>query len=185
MEFSIDHYGWGQTGPFPTVTGSITANENGYAIRFDVVEDEIRAANYTHNGRVCEDSCAEFFCRPYGQDPRYINIEINPIGAVHFGVGEGRHNRILLADEYIRAMGVRTNIDRSGAAARWQVCYTLPYGMIAEIFGAEPILPGNAIFCNFDKCGDKLQKPHWGSWASVNTEQPDFHRPEFFEKIIL
>ena len=33
---------------------------------------------------------------------------------------------------------------------------------------------------NFYKCGDDTTKPHYLSWNPVKTENPDFHRPEFF-----
>ncbi|MGH2565575.1 MAG: carbohydrate-binding family 9-like protein, partial [Ginsengibacter sp.] len=33
---------------------------------------------------------------------------------------------------------------------------------------------------NFYKCGDKLPKPHFLTWNTVETEDPDFHAPEYF-----
>lgn len=33
----------------------------------------------------------------------------------------------------------------------------------------------------FYKCGDETGRPHYGSWQKVETDAPDFHRPEFFE----
>ncbi len=38
---------------------------------------------------------------------------------------------------------------------------------------------------NFYKCADRTSSPHFLSWAPISTPEPDFHRPEFFSKIIL
>ena len=37
--------------------------------------------------------------------------------------------------------------------------------------------------CNFYKCGDNLSKPHFLSWAPIHTEKPNFHTPQFFQKV--
>ena len=36
---------------------------------------------------------------------------------------------------------------------------------------------------NLYKCGDNLSHPHFLSWRPIATEKPDFHRPEFFERV--
>ena len=38
---------------------------------------------------------------------------------------------------------------------------------------------------NFYKCGDATLLPHYLSWSQIDTEQPDFHRPEFFGELLL
>ena len=183
MEFKIENYDWGQEGDFPEVSGSISSDSQQIMVRYDVTEAEIRAVHSQHNGMVCEDSCAEFFFCPYPDDPRYINIEINPIGTVHLALGEGRHNRVMLPLEHIYAMNVRTSVCRGGEKPRWTLSYALPYDMIAAIYNRRPIAAGSVIRGNLYKCGDKQQKPYWGSWAPIGTERPDFHRPEYFIEI--
>ena len=185
MDFSIDYYGWNQTGPFPKVSGSINADGQQLNIRFDVCESNLRAVHSVHNEMVCEDSCVEFFFAPYSFDPRYINIEVNPIGTVFASIGEGRHDRTLLTDEQICELGVRTTVDRSKIASYWTAQFMVPYSLISELFGLESVQQVTKIRCNFYKCGDLLPKPHWGSWKPVDTEQPDFHRSEFFCEVVL
>ena len=185
MNFSINHYGWGQTGPFPEVSGSINTDGQQLIIKFDVREPEIRAVYSFHNEMVCNDSCVEFFFSPYPFDKRYINIEVNPIGTVLAYIGEGRHNRIPLSEEQIYSFGAKTTIDRSNALAHWTLQYVVPYSLIAEVYGQEPISEMNVIRCNFYKCGDSLKNPHWGSWMPIETENPDFHRPEYFVEVAL
>ena len=36
---------------------------------------------------------------------------------------------------------------------------------------------------NFYKCGDQQVVPHYLSWAPITTENPDFHRPEYFGEL--
>ena len=38
---------------------------------------------------------------------------------------------------------------------------------------------------NFYKCASGSSQPHYLSWNPINTEKPDFHRPDFFGKIIF
>jgi len=185
MEFKIEHFDWGQDGEFPVVLGSLTSDGRRLMIHFDIFEEELRAVHSQHNGMVCEDSCAEFFFCPYADDPRYINIEVNPIGTVHMAVGEGRHNRVMLPVSRINAMDVRTTVYRGGARSHWGLTFSLPYCMVAEIYNREPIAQGDTIRCNMYKCGDKLSKPHWGSWNPIGTERPDFHRPEYFTEVAI
>lgn len=184
MNFTVDKYGWGQTGPFPAVTGSLQASSQGLAISFAVSEPELRAHHFYYNEMVCEDSCVEFFFRAYPDDPRYLNIEINPLGTVHMGIGTGRSpKRVKVDPALIAAIEVKTTVRRGGVNPHWTLEYTLPYPLIAEIYGREPMK--NVIKANFYKCGDLQSHPHWGSWRPIDTPAPDFHRPEFFGEIVL
>ena len=36
---------------------------------------------------------------------------------------------------------------------------------------------------NFYKCGDKLETPHFLSWAPIDLPAPCFHCPDFFGKL--
>ncbi len=38
---------------------------------------------------------------------------------------------------------------------------------------------------NLNKCASATSAPHYLSWNPIDTPTPDFHRPEFFGKIIL
>jgi hypothetical protein len=55
------------------------------------------------------------------------------------------------------------------------------------MFQAFPIKleAGATLRANFYKCGDELQVPHFLSWNPIGVETPDFHRPEFFGKLVL
>ena len=42
---------------------------------------------------------------------------------------------------------------------------------------------GGVRLVNDANGGDNLSHPHFLSWRPIQTEKPDFHRPEFFEQV--
>ena len=38
---------------------------------------------------------------------------------------------------------------------------------------------------NFYKCGDLTRYEHYGMWNPVQSDTPDFHRPESFGELVL
>ena len=67
----------------------------------------------------------------------------------------------------------------------WNIEYRVPFQLFAKYFDIKAPKSGDVWRANFYKCGDKTSHPHWGSWAPVNTEQPNFHTPECFRPIIF
>ena len=65
----------------------------------------------------------------------------------------------------------------------WTVEYRVPFALFSKYFSAPTPQPGDQWRANFYKCGDATSHPHWGSWAIVETEQPNFHQPAFFQPI--
>jgi hypothetical protein len=47
------------------------------------------------------------------------------------------------------------------------------------------MIAGHVARANFYKCGDETETPHFGAWSPVQTPQPDFHRPEFFGRLVF
>jgi hypothetical protein len=66
----------------------------------------------------------------------------------------------------------------------WSLSYTLPFSLFETLYGSRPN-PGDTLRANFQKCGDKTQETHFGSWNPIRLSNPDFHRPEFFGYLIL
>ena len=54
------------------------------------------------------------------------------------------------------------------------------YGVDKEVFKVGYEFKGN-----FYKCGDETEIEHYLMWNRVETEKPDYHRPEYFGKFIL
>ena len=54
-----------------------------------------------------------------------------------------------------------------------------------SILGLDTDHKPEKLLGNFYKCGDATEMPHYLSWNPIQTERPDFHRPEFFGELYL
>ena len=136
------------------------------------------------NGRSWEDSCCEFFVSPGGKD--YYNIEVTCIGSILVGKGPDRHNRTLLDKAEVARIKRWSSLERkpydiSGGEHSWNLTLLIPF----DVIGIDPDNLPEEIKGNFYKCGDKTAHPHFVSWNPIQSEKPDFHRPEFFSSLIL
>ena len=151
-------------------------------LHFVVEEAAVRAVCTADGEPAWEDSCVEFFFAPHG-DGRYYNLECTCTGRIYLCVGTERQGRERLPDALVRTIRRRASLGGTAfglrqEATRWDVLLDIP----AAVFGLETY-DGLQARGNFYKCGDKLPVPHYLSWAPVRTPRPDFHRPEFFERI--
>ncbi len=135
------------------------------------------------DGMVCMDSCMEFFfgMRKAGsKDIRYLNIESNSLGVTFMSFGEGRHGRVFLDALGIVRFPVSVNIGEDG----WEVFVFVPEASLKKIFGLSEIDETLEMTGNFYKCDENANAP-FGSWTPIVAPAPDFHRPEYFGKIII
>ena len=174
---------WPESFPYaPEVEFAIAHDSRSILIRFDVEEDNPRAETMVSNGPVWEDSCVEFFVREPGSR-YYFNFETNCIGT---GLAAQRLSRedFKHFDEARMARIIRRSSLPFGKTdlghTRWSLELEVPFEIICE----GPV-PPSALEANFYKCGDKTAVPHFLSWNKVETPAPDFHRPEFFGKLII
>ena len=160
------------------VTADFSWTPRTITVEFTVEEpvDCYRAAVQEDNGRSWEDSCVEIFLQNPANPAEYFNFETTSRGFILAARGTGRENRQTLPLDAI------AKIKRSGTAPSIQddsVYWTMAVEIPAEIFGMKAIeapLRGNLY-----KCADKANTPHYLSAFPIETEKPDFHRPEFFE----
>ena len=159
------------------VTADFSWTPRTITVKFTVEEpvDCYRAAVQEDNGRSWEDSCVEIFLQNPANPAEYFNFETTSRGFILAARGTGRENRQTLPLDAI------AKIKRSGTAPSIQddsVYWTMAVEIPAEIFGMKAIeapLRGNLY-----KCADKANTPHYLSAFPIETEKPDFHRPEFF-----
>ena len=171
-------YVWQDAFPSPyTTTARLIHGKDGVTVRLSTNEWPLRATETVCNGRICDDSCMEFFFTPNEQDKAYINIEINPFGLTHIGYGEGRHGRKLIDIEG-EGLVIETAIrPREG----WAATVFVPYTFIDKHFSSHA-----ATFrANFYKCGELTVREHYSVWNPIETQKPDYHQPAFFGKITL
>ncbi len=180
-EISVDQYVWVDEGYHPETHARVGWNEQGLHVLMYANEPTIRAQCTEIGGKVCVDSCMEFFFMPFPEtDKRYFNAEMNPLGTLHLGLGEGRPNRVKLKGELPEGFEIHTSVHDG---AWWAISYTIPMSHIESVFG-KSLESGSTMLGNF-YCCDETIHPHFGTWSRVTAPDADFHRPEYFKPIIL
>ena len=135
------------------------------------------------DGMVCMDSCMEFFFGMHDadvEDIHYLNIESNSLGVTFMSYGESRHDRVFLDALGIERVPVSVNIGSGG----WEVFVFVPEASLKKIFGLSHINETTVMMGNFYKCDENANAP-FGSWSPIVAPAPDFHRPEYFGKIVI
>ena len=81
----------------------------------------------------------------------------------------------------IRCFGslAKAPIDSRGAGQKWWMVEVIPFSLLG--LKSAP----KSLRCNFYKCGDKCDRPHFLSWSPIDKPEPNFHCPEFFGEVIL
>jgi len=165
---------------------SFTIVHNGVAIflQFNVAEDIIKVNTFETNGPVNKDNCVEFFVT-FGPDKKYYNLEINCTGIIRMAYGAERTNRTFITEEAIQKIKTHIKIetapDNSLTKYLWQINLIIPI----EVFEHSNLntLNKQTGFGNFFKCGDDLPETQFYAWNKIESEQPDFHLPEFFGQL--
>ncbi|MGW9684113.1 carbohydrate-binding family 9-like protein [Flagellimonas sp. 2504JD1-5] len=184
----VDVINWNEFPYQPKVGFKIAHNNNQIWLKYEVTEENILAEKTEPNSYVFKDSCVEFFFDPMGNG-NYYNFEINCIGTTLLAHGPQRRPRQFIAADTIKNMlkirsslGAQSFIERTGGHT-WEMTVIIP----AEILTHDPgiQLKGLRSRGNFYKCADATSKPHYLSWNPIETEKPDFHRPEFFGELLF
>ena len=167
----------------PKVMFRIAHSDDALAVMFEVEEDHLRAVAMSQEQNVWEDSCVEFFVEnPAGEG--YFNFEVNCIGTMLAAKRLSRTEATLFNAEQmaqIRHFGslAKAPIDSRGAGQKWWMVEVIPFSLLG--LKSAP----KSLRCNFYKCGDKCDRPHFLSWSPINKPEPNFHCPEFFGEVIL
>lgn len=177
----IDAHNW-----LPEVDISAQAqlcyDEKGLYVHMRAREKHIRAEEKGHLQPVCDDSCMEFFFRPDENDPRYFNIEMNPLGFIYMGLGYDRWRHCRLTPDYEEdVLQKKTNRLTDG----WEVFYTIPVELVRVFFPGFTLTSGRKLYANCYKCGEKTPEPHYLSWNPCTAPEPEYHRIEDFGLMIL
>ena len=162
----------------PMVTTEFSRTESAITVKFTVEEpvDCYRAAVQEDNGHSWEDSCVEIFLQNPANPAEYFNFETTSRGFVLAARGTGRNDRQTLP------LDVIAKIKRTGATPSIQddsVFWSMEIEIPSEVFGIKKF--DEPVRGNLYKCADKANTPHYLSAFPIETEKPDFHRPEFFK----
>jgi len=180
----IDTVNW-ETYPYcPETSFRIAHNGEAIFLNYRINESDITAVCNNDNGRIWEDSCVEFFIS--FNDESYFNIECNCIGKILIGKGSGKENRINLPESLLSSVYRWSSLGNSpveNLSGDWEVSLIIPKKILyPELSSSFDKVEAKG---NFYKCGDLLQTPHFLSWNPIHTESPNFHRPDFFGKLLF
>lgn len=178
----IDQVSWIEYPYLPKVAFSIAYTSQSILLQYEVSEKHLQAVYHETNDPVYKDSCVEFFVS--FDEKNYYNFEFNSIGTALVGYGNSeKESRLRLPSELIANIEVVSVIEdrKEEEEQQWTLTLNIPFNILYN----EDIesLKGIKATANFYKCGDDLPEPHFVSWNKIFTEEPNFHRPEYFGKI--
>lgn len=164
----------------PSVLAETEISIDFFTVSFTVEEpsDCFRAEVKEDNGRSWEDSCVEIFLQNPANSAEYFNFETTCRGYLLAAKGPDRNNRTTLSEAEIKSV-IRTK--QLASIAGNLVCWGMTVQIPASIFGLKSF-EGKILKGNLYKCADKAKTPHYLSAFEIETEKPDFHRPEFFKE---
>ena len=172
---------WAEYPYAPKVEFRIAHSDDAVVVMFDVEEEHLRAVAMNDHESVWEDSCVEFFvANPAGEG--YFNFEINCVGTLLAAYRISRSEAQPFSAEQmtqIRRFGSLDHapIDSRGEGQQWWMAAVIPFSLLG-LEGAP-----KSLRCNFYKCGDKCDKPHFLSWSAIDLPEPNFHCPDFLGEV--
>ena len=190
---------WPKEFPYaPKMEVALAHTGDSLLLHYRVEEDCIRAEAEADGGRVWEDSCCEIFLQPSSPNTHhptpYFNIECNCAGTLLIGKGEDRHDRQPATAKTLQSANRWSSLMKSAVSGK-NGRYTIPLKDGKFTWHMALVVPATALFDsgitdfsgqtmrgNIYKCGDCLTTPHFLSLFPIETDQPDFHRPEFFRE---
>ena len=180
---SVDFYHWESENPYRPLCSfqMCFVKKKGIFLRMRTDETKIRAVCKGRDENCWEDSCMEFFFRPFSHRSEYLNFEMTAGGAYLCAMGSSRDNRIFLKELTKKEPTVRAEIGCDG----WSVELFVPCELIDEAFCEDFCASAGDYRGNFFKCGDKTESPHFGSFSPMGENPPGFHNPDLFANILV
>lgn len=182
----VDTVCWPDEFPYaPDASFSIARSASHIVILYRTDGLDLRAETLQDNGPVWQDSCCEFFVSD-PSDGTYYNFEMNCIGTLLASKRKSRSDFRYFGEEELGRIIRHTSLERkrydmSDEVFQWRTAICIPFSLIG-IDGER--LP-ESVRANFYKCADGSAHPHYLSWNPVETPHPDFHRPEFFGRLVF
>jgi len=110
----------------------------------------------------------------------YLNFEMNANAALLSGFGENRNRSLLSVISQHHAI-----CDAEIAKDYWKVCLRIPMELICDVYQREELQKGDIITCNFYKICEDPEIEHYASYGLIDSQMPDFHLSDFFQKAII
>lgn len=185
---AIDSCNWPKEFPYtPKASFKLFHDGKTLYIKFEVTENDIQAMVTEDQGRTWTDPCVEFFVSP-ASNLDYYNFECTCTGKLLLAwhpAGEPKEaagKEVLDSIRRTPSLGPEPFPLRNGEHS-WSVIEEIP--ATALFRSGVDSFDGKEMTANFYKCGDDLPTPHFISWNPIEWQEPSFHRPEQFGKLIF
>jgi len=171
---------------FPRTEVKMLYNDEYLYIIFQVHDKYVHSVIRNFNGLVYEDSAVEFFFSTDNRHPEaYFDLEINCGGTPLFCfvprkkefTGEDI-NKITIAHSMPDV--VDPEITRG---VTWTIECKIPFRVLENYSAMSRPKTGDCWKGNFFKTAGKGSNPHYITWATVESDKPNFHLPRFFGKL--
>ncbi len=192
----VANFPWADSGHRPVTKARFVYDDEFLGVSFRVEDQYVRAVARKFQDSVCSDSCVEFFVSPVPGSQAFFNFELNcggtmllmrvpspeerQAGKENIDVSEADGATIVVAHSMPRIVEPEIT-----DPITWALEYHVPLALFASYFDCDSPVSGTTWKGNVYKCGDRTSHPHWGSWAPVDTPQPSFHQPAFFQTFLF
>ncbi|HZY39040.1 MAG TPA: carbohydrate-binding family 9-like protein [Mucilaginibacter sp.] len=168
----------------PEVNFKIGYGDDAIFLAFYVKEKYFKAIYKRTNEPVYKDSCVEFFIG-FDEDAAYYNFEFNAIGTALVGYGLPGNRELLPASliSDIKSSASHNTVHGNLLPFEWELRLAIPFTLFYK--HSISTLKGRICTANFYKCGDELAEPHFLSWNNIIADKPDFHLPQYFDKLMF
>lgn len=192
---SLAQVNWPNTYPYcPSVQVEYHCSDDSLFLHWYVDETNVRATVTRDQGPVYTDSAVEFFCLlPDGK--HYTNFEFNCLGYClsDIQLGMYAHGRTHRSAEELAQIHRRPSLGRDSLGVlpdttHWELETTIPLRWLLPESAWDKrghLRKNTTLRCNFYKCSDRSASPHYLSYFPIATPKPNFHCPEYFQKIKL
>lgn len=167
-------------------TATMSHDDTHIYILFRTTGPDLCATVDVDQGPVSSDSCFEFFVSPDPTSLRYWNFEFNAIGRINASNREKRSEPTRLDAAQLATIATRSSVGdkpfgKMSGEHTWWLAVAIPLALLGVTIQDTDV----TMSANLYKCGSATPSPHYLSWAPINTDRPDFHRPDFFAPLTL
>ena len=187
----LDQHTWTTHAFHPKCVARALYSKGNLFLFFHTEEKELATSRTEDGDEVWKDNCVEFFVSPSEDlSAPYMNFELNMIGVLLLGVGPDRGQRRKLAADEMKSVirkpdHTKPILDQSDTVKTWELQVLIPLEWIQEQTGCALPHSGTIWRGNFNNCAADVAHPYYGNWNPIETEHPDFHRPEYFGRLIF
>jgi hypothetical protein len=179
--YEIANRPWRQFNSACSASFAIAHTDSAILLKYFIIDDVFASQERPVNSEVNRDNCVEFFIS--FSNGTYYNIEFNCLGIGKVGYGKSRTDRELLEVNVVEEISVAKKLSFKGDLFDWEILLIIP----KTVFYHEKInsFAGMSCGANFYKCGDDLPNKDFLVWNNIVSNEPDFHKPEFFGQIVF